>query len=44
MSPAVSMSYSLILEKNLVGLADFAGSNFDEWPTGPLRCFVWFSV
>ena len=37
--PAVSMSYWSIFERNLVGLADFAGSNSNGWPTGPVSTF-----
>ena len=37
MSPAPSMSYWSIFERNLVELVDFAGSNFDGWPTGPVK-------
>ena len=35
-SPTSSMSYWSIFERNLVGLADFAGSNSNGWPTGPV--------
>ena len=35
-SPAPSMSYWSILKRNLVGLADFAGSNSNGWPIGPV--------
>ena len=36
MSPAVSMSYWSVFERDLVGLDDFAGSNSNRWPTGPV--------
>ena len=35
-SPSPSMSYWSIFERNLVGLADFAVSNSNGWPTGPV--------
>ena len=36
MSPAPSMGYWSFSERNIVGLADFAGSNSNGWPTGPI--------
>ena len=33
-SPTPSMSYWSIFERNLVGLANFVGSNSNGWPTG----------
>ena len=36
MSPVPSTSYWSIFERNLVGFADFAGSNSNGWPIGPV--------
>ena len=35
-SPAPSMSYWSIFERNLVGSTDFVGSKSNGWPTGPV--------
>ena len=36
MSPALSVSYERIFERNLVGLANFAGSKFQRMANGPV--------